>query len=140
MKRVQQGFTLIELMIVVAIIGILAAVAVPAYQGYVRRAAYSEVPIAAGSYKAAIEECYNTQNGDLNGCSTGTSLLPAAVSNNQSGAVKDITVSNGVIDLTPNAYKGIKTTDTCKMTPTTDASGRLIWSYSGTCVTAGLIK
>ncbi len=60
MKRVQQGFTLIELMIVVAIIGILAAVALPAYQDYTVRAKVSEVVLAASSGKTSVAEYANT--------------------------------------------------------------------------------
>ena len=60
MKRLQQGFTLIELMIVVAIIGILAAVALPAYQDYTIRAKMSEVLLAMSSCRTSITEVYQT--------------------------------------------------------------------------------
>jgi len=60
MKRIQKGFTLIELMIVVAIIGILAAVALPAYQDYTVRAKMSEVVLAASGPKTAVSESYQS--------------------------------------------------------------------------------
>src|SRR6266699_2209911 len=75
MKRLQQGFTLIELMIVVAIVGILAAIALPAYQDYVIRSKMSEGVAAAAACKTSISEYVSTKNNwptspDQAGCST----------------------------------------------------------------------
>ena len=65
MKKVQQGFTLIELMIVVAIIGILAAVAIPAYQDYIGRAQASEAAVLLGGMKTPIAEYYSSNGAGL---------------------------------------------------------------------------
>ena len=93
MKRVQQGFTLIELMIVVAIIGILAAVALPAYQDYTVRAKASEVMLAASSCRTSITEVTQTANqADI------SAVLPAACAFTVTKYVKSGSVdANGVI-------------------------------------------
>ena len=62
MKKIQQGFTLIELMIVIAIIGILASVALPAYSNYTNKAAYSEIVLATSSVKSQVEICAQRSN------------------------------------------------------------------------------
>src|SRR5579863_1000247 len=73
----QRGFTLIELMIVVAIIGILAAIAVPSYQNYTNRAKFSEVVQATAPFKLAVEVCAH-QTGAMTACGNGTNGVPAA--------------------------------------------------------------
>ena len=80
MKR-QSGFTLIELMIVVAIVAILAAIALPAYQSYTKKARFSEVVAATGAAKTGVEVCYSNMS-DINVCDAGLNGVPA----NPSGA------------------------------------------------------
>ena len=140
MKRsIQKGFTLIELMIVVAIVGILAAVALPAYQGYIKRGAYTEIIAQANPIKTAISECVTT-NGDLASCDTFAKLNMTAPAATTAFASAALTGTTAVITLTPNAVKGILATETCTLTPTANASGALSWAYGGGCLTAGYVK
>jgi type IV pilus assembly protein PilA len=97
-KKVQQGFTLIELMIVVAIIGILAAVAIPAYQDYTVRAKVTEGLSLAAAYKTAVAE--NAANGVAFG-----SGVPAFVATSRVSALA-INAANGEITVTYNAQSG----------------------------------
>lgn len=78
MKQVQKGFTLIELMIVVAIIGILAAVAIPAYSDYTNKAKFTEVIQATQAVKTAVEICASDLS-STTGCSNGSYGVPAAI-------------------------------------------------------------
>lgn len=125
-------------MIVIAIIGILAAIAILAYQNYIKKAAYSEVISAMTSYKTAVDVCY-AEEGALSVCDAGAGGVPAAATASTTKAFNSLTVADGVITATPNAYKGILATETCILTPTV-AGDRLLWAYSGGCLTANYVK
>lgn len=134
--RAQQGFTLIELMIVVAIIGILAAVALPAYQNYTKKAKFSEVVLATNAAKIAVEICAQDQNA-LASCTSALNGVPAdilaAAANSYVGKVETLA---GKITATAANYNGLAGTETYILTPTLDATGKVNWAKSGTCTTA----
>jgi len=102
MKKVQQGFTLIELMIVIAIIGILAAVALPAYQDYTVRAKMSEVVLAGSSCRTTISEVYQTAN---SGTTPGVDGWGCESSTPSSKYVKKVsTTVDGVVQVTARGF------------------------------------
>ncbi|EPT3204604.1 pilin, partial [Neisseria gonorrhoeae] len=94
MNTLQKGFTLIELMIVIAIVGILAAVALPAYQDYTARAQVSEAILLAEGQKSAVTEYY-LNNGEWP--ENNTSAGVASASDIKGKYVKSVTVTNGVV-------------------------------------------
>ena len=113
MKRVQQGFTLIELMIVVAIVGILAAIALPAYRDYTIRAKVSEALAAAGACKTSVAD-YAANKGGLPG-----DLSASGCSSNPTQFVGSLNVSSGAITVTTstNTELGDAASKTVTMTP-----------------------
>jgi len=132
MKK-QQGFTLIELMIVVAIIGILAAIAIPAYQDYTIRAQVSEGLNLAGGAKAAISE-FTMDTGQFPLTNGQAGIAAAATINGR--YVTSVTVTAGVIAVlytTANAHTTLSANNaTLNLTPVTSA-GSIQW----TCASVG---
>ncbi|MFM5040398.1 pilin [Aeromonas caviae] len=145
MKR-QSGFTLIELMIVVAIVAILAAIALPAYQTYTKRAKFSEVIAATGPTKTAIEVCVQgftgtsaalgtdcTATGNAAAANSGTGQYLAAgssaISVTNAGTVFTITAT-GNADVDDSTYQLISNT--------TSIGDQVLWTISGSCKTDGL--
>jgi type IV pilus assembly protein PilA len=114
MKRVQQGFTLIELMIVVAIVGILAAIALPAYQDYTIRSRVSEALAAAGACKTQIAE-FTASRGTVPGSSAEAGCSDVASKYADAPAVG----AGGVITMTTSAATemGAAATKTFTLTP-----------------------
>ena len=140
-NKAQQGFTLIELMIVVAIIGILAAVALPAYQTYTAKANFVEVSSAAGGLKSAVEICGQSAN-SLGECNTTDNDEIAALALGAVGgdAVATATVTgDGLITITPVAANGIVAADTYVLTATI-ANGQVSWTQDGGCEAKGFCK
>ena len=102
MKRIQQGFTLIELMIVVAIIGILAAIAIPQYQNYTGRAQLSDAITIAGGLKTAVGEVYQV-TGDSTSADSGSLGIPASIASGAGKYANGVSVVDGVITVSMNA-------------------------------------
>ena len=137
-NRTQAGFTLIELMIVIAIIGILASVAVPAYQTYVKKAKFSEVVLAVGSIRTAIDMCYQIRGDyDLANCDT-EAKLGIFLSDAEGGShVNSVVLAPTTAVITATGSASVDNEELV-LTPTPSGNS-LLWSdASSSCIAAGL--
>ena len=131
MKTMQKGFTLIELMIVIAIIGILAAIAIPAYQDYTIRAKVSEGISLASAAKLAVAETFDS-TGTIPGDNT-TAGLPAAVSIAGNNVVSVTVGGSGVITVlyASSGLGGTADGTNILITPDYSEPGSMIWDCTG---------
>ena len=142
MKQQQKGFTLIELMIVIAIIGILAAIALPAYQTYTKKAKFAEVISAAAPYKTAIAMAIQKDSASCRGNDAALALthldaekcgIPKGTTT-AAGVVGSIAIADGVITITPTAE--ISTTATYTLAAQ-GVEPPVQWVEGGDCLTEG---
>ena len=136
-QRAQQGFTLIELMIVVAIIGILAAVAIPQYRDYTNKSKGASAIASIDTYKKGVAICIQQEGGVATACDTGYDGIPTWTATPLLSAV---TVADGVITATvPIGAMGNTAAGSIELRPTAEAA-RISWAVAATGLPASVVS
>lgn len=135
-EKKEKGFTLIELMVVIAIIGILASLAIPLYGSYSNKTKFAEVMQATAPLKLAVELCAN-QTGELKACGNGKNGVPEAFSavDPEKGYTKSVSVADdGTVTAVSQRIKiGDQDAFTYILRPSLQSNGQIVWEESGTC-------
>jgi type IV pilus assembly protein PilA len=152
LKAISKGFSLIELLIVIAIIGVLAAVAIPQYQQYTDRAKFVNIVTSMDEVRKGYQVCY-FDNGNSASCDTPSELgistsatnwtTVSSVLNKYIGSLGTNTAASNIITFTATASTGGFTSAAQGKTyilTGTDTAGRVTWSITGTCIASKLCK
>lgn len=127
----ESGFTLIELMVSIAIVAILASIAIPAYKEYSDKAKYSEVVQSVASYKVSVATC-GLVLGSLDGCTGGQNGIPQP---KVAGNISSININNGIIT---GIGKGSSPLDSSYILAAVLSEGGVVWQVGGSCRDVGL--
>jgi type IV pilus assembly protein PilA len=135
----QSGFTLLEMLVVIAVVGVLAAIAVPRFQNSLQRATFVEAVNAASPYRAGVEMCLQRGN-PLAQCNAGANGVPPAVGASVSGVVNNVNVVGGLITVTAGANIGDGAVN-FTLTPAVNnglGANSITWAVGGTCLQQNL--